>query len=90
MRSLIVAAIVTLAAAPAWAQYTTPQTTQSQSDTLKIWRGEDECARKAHLQYPDYTRESNLKRDRAMRTCLATGSLPPREDIAGPTDTQKR
>lgn len=85
MRSPVIAAILMLlAGGPAWAQNAT------RTEEPMIWRAGNDCARRAHRQYPEYTRESNLKRDRALRVCLAAGSLPPREDVAAPTDTQKR
>lgn len=43
-----------------------------------VWRQSDDCARAAFKQYPDYTPESNAKRDRALRLCLARNHAPGR------------
>jgi hypothetical protein len=86
VRSLTVAAILTvLSATHAWSQISNPQ---SDHDTPKVWRASDDCAKKAFRQYPDYNRESNLKRDRAFRICLATSGLPPRADLAAPAPAE--
>jgi hypothetical protein len=45
------------------------------------WAASDRCAAAAQKQFPDYNPSSNLKRDKAMQQCLATGSLPPRGDL---------
>jgi hypothetical protein len=48
---------------------------------MNRWVASDRCAAAAQKQFPDYTPESNLKRDKAMQQCLANGSLPPRGDL---------
>lgn len=48
---------------------------------LHQWAGADRCAQQAQKQFPDYTAESNAKRDNAMKQCLANGNLPPRGDL---------
>ena len=68
-------------ASTAWAQQRTNDTWQ---DSQKTWLAEDDCVRKAHKRYPDYTRESNFERERAIRLCLATGNLPPRVELTPP------
>jgi hypothetical protein len=45
---------------------------------LSRWAASDRCAAAAQKQFPDYTAESNAKRDQAMKQCLANGFLPPR------------
>ena len=57
---------------------------RSSANTTKIWRAQDECTKKAFKQYPDYTPESNAKREQARRLCLATGNLPPRASAPVP------
>lgn len=65
----------------AWAQ---TDTTQGTVKTIKVWRAQDACAKKAFKQFPDYTPESNAKREEARRLCLATGNLPPRNGAPAP------
>jgi hypothetical protein len=45
------------------------------------WAASDRCAAAAQRQFPDYTPESNAKRDQAMQQCLANGFDPPRGDL---------
>lgn len=51
-------------------------------DTMRrLWSASDRCAAAAQKQFPDYTPESNAKRDNAMKQCLASSNLPPRGDL---------
>ena len=43
-----------------------------------VWKRNDNCARQAFKQFPDYTPESNAKRDHAMERCLSASNAPPR------------
>jgi len=52
---------------------------QKQSDS--VWHAADECAHAAFLKYPDFTPESNAKRDRETRLCEARQGLPPRAPV---------
>jgi hypothetical protein len=45
------------------------------------WAATDRCAAAVHKAYPDFTPESDAKRDAAMKSCLASQNLPPRGDI---------
>lgn len=45
----------------------------------KRWVGSDRCSQQAFQAYPDYTAESLVKRDLALKQCLARGNLPPRD-----------
>lgn len=47
----------------------------------KKWAVMDKCAHQAQLAFPDYTPDSNAKRDAALRACLEGQNLPPREDL---------
>jgi hypothetical protein len=49
-----------------------------------VWTASDRCARAAFKQFPDYTPESNAKRDHAVQLCLASGNLPPRASTEPP------
>ncbi len=46
-----------------------------QSET--VWKGMDNCKRQAWKQHPDYTPDSNAKREEAMKLCLQANSAPP-------------
>lgn len=56
-----------------------------EQNSSAVWKAEDNCAREAFHQFPDYTAESNAKRNRAMRRCLDRRQLPPRADLPRPT-----
>ena len=51
---------------------------QQSSDTE--WRAMDGCAREAFQKFPDYTHESNLKREAYRRACLRKKGLPAPDD----------
>ena len=48
---------------------------------MRYWVASDRCAASAQKQFPDFTAESNAKRDNALKQCLANGNLPPREEL---------
>jgi hypothetical protein len=48
---------------------------------IRNWAASDRCSAAAQRQFPDYTPESNAKRDNAMKQCLANNYLPPRQDL---------
>ncbi len=41
-----------------------------------IWRQQDACTTEAEKAYPDYTPESNAKREKARKVCLMRSNLP--------------
>jgi hypothetical protein len=43
----------------------------------RVWNRMDACKRQAWKQHPDYTRADSLKRDEAVRRCLALNNAPP-------------
>jgi len=51
------------------------------NNMMREWAGSDRCAAAAQKQFPDYTAESNAKRDAAMKQCLANSMLPPRQSL---------
>jgi hypothetical protein len=55
----------------------TPQGT----NLMNVWKATDHCAERAQKAYPDFTAESNAKRDAEMKKCLAAGNLPPRGSL---------
>lgn len=48
---------------------------------MRNWARSDRCAAAAQKQFPDFSAESNAKRDNAMKQCLAQSNLPPRGDL---------
>ncbi len=47
-----------------------------EQQSVAVWHKQDECARAAFVKFPDYTAESNAKRDRATRDCEIRNHLP--------------
>jgi hypothetical protein len=43
------------------------------------WKAMDTCAIAAQRAFPDFSAESNAKRDAKLKECLAGQNLPPRE-----------
>lgn len=41
-----------------------------------VWQAMDRCTQAAQKAYPDYTRESNAKREAYRQACLRAGNLP--------------
>ena len=48
------------------------------------WRAADKCAKEAQAAYPDYSAESNAKRDAQLKACLNSYNLAPREPLSQP------
>ena len=55
--------------------------TRNGNSMMHNWATSDKCAAQAQKAFPDFTAESNAKRDAAMKDCLATQNLPPRESL---------
>jgi hypothetical protein len=49
---------------------------------MQRWKSMDACANLAQRTFPDFTAESNAKRDAKLKECLAGQNLPPREPIS--------
>jgi hypothetical protein len=47
-----------------------------QRESSSIWAAETECSREAFKQFPDYTADSNAKRENYRRACLRAKGLP--------------
>jgi hypothetical protein len=75
--SVLLAAVVIL---PAAAHATSGQGV----DAMKKWKSMDNCAAAAQRAFPDFTAESNAKRDARLKECLAGGNLPPRQPVSPP------
>jgi hypothetical protein len=44
----------------------------------------DVCAKQAQAAYPEYSTESNAKRDAKLKECLNANHLPPRQPLSRP------
>jgi hypothetical protein len=49
------------------------------------WKAADSCAKQAQAAFPDFSAESNAKRDAKLKECLTAGSLPPRQPLSSPS-----
>ena len=49
------------------------------------WRTADKCAKQAQAAYPDYSAESNAKRDTSLKDCLRLYNLTPRQPLSQPS-----
>jgi hypothetical protein len=56
--------------------------TQQGVVAMKNWKTMDLCAKQAQAAFPDFTADSNAKRDAKLKECLAGKNLPPREPLA--------
>jgi hypothetical protein len=45
-------------------------------ESESVWNSGDNCRRNALKQFPDYTVETNAKRERSERQCLEANNLP--------------
>jgi len=55
--------------------------TQNGQQMMRNWATSDRCAAQAQKAFPDFTPESNAKRDAQMKTCLSGNIVPPRGDL---------
>jgi hypothetical protein len=53
--------------------------TQQGNTAMANWKAMDNCARQAQAAFPDFTPDSNAKRDAKLKECLGAGNLPPRQ-----------
>jgi membrane protease subunit (stomatin/prohibitin family) len=76
---------VTMATAVALVLFALAAEASQQGQTaLKSFKQMDNCARQAQAAYPDFTAESNAKRDAKLKECLNSGNLPPRQPSSPP------
>ena len=57
---------------------------QQGRDVNTNWRMADKCAKQAQAAYPDYSAESNAKRDTSLKECLRLYNLTPRQPLSQP------
>jgi hypothetical protein len=75
-RTALALVLLALASAASWAA------SQQGTVTIKNWKTMDQCAREAQTAFPDFTADSNAKRDARLKECLAGKNLPPREPLS--------
>jgi hypothetical protein len=80
-RSMVCLVAATLALVSGAAQAATAQATTA----MQRWQGMDKCARQAQAAFPDYSPDSNAKREAKLSDCLKEGNLPPREPASPPS-----
>jgi hypothetical protein len=59
--------------------------TQQGRDVNAKWHTADKCAKQAQAAYPDYSAESNAKRDKSLKECLRSNNLAPRQPLSQPS-----
>jgi hypothetical protein len=57
----------------------TAAATQQAITAEAIWKVMDICAKQAQAAFPDFTADSNAKRDAKLNECLESNNLPPRQ-----------
>jgi|SRR6185312_7443006 hypothetical protein len=55
----------------------------------RVWNRMDACKRQAWKQHPDYTHADSLKRDEAVRRCLALNDAPPVAPLTPPAPQER-
>ena len=53
--------------------------TQAGNQALVNWKVMDLCAKRAQAAFPEFTADSNAKRDAKLKECLSGANLPPRQ-----------
>jgi hypothetical protein len=49
---------------------------------MRNWKTMDLCAKQAQTAFPDFTADSQAKRDAKLKECLAGKNLPPRQPLS--------
>jgi hypothetical protein len=57
------------------------QASQQGVVAMKNWKTMDLCAKEAQTAFPDFTADSQAKRDAKLKECLAGKNLPPRDPL---------
>ena len=48
---------------------------------MRNWKTMDECAKQAQTAFPDFTADSNAKREAKLQECLQSKNMPPRAPL---------
>ncbi|MGH7063021.1 MAG: hypothetical protein ACREET_02965 [Stellaceae bacterium] len=62
----------------------TAEASQPGTTALAKWKTMDICAKQAQAAFPDFTAQSNAKRDAQLNACLSANNLPPRQPSPPP------
>jgi hypothetical protein len=57
----------------------TAAATQQGVTAIAKWKVMDNCAKQAQAAFPDFTADSDAKRDAMIKQCLDANNLPPRQ-----------
>jgi hypothetical protein len=60
----------------------TADASQQGHTVFAYWKAADLCAKQAQTAYPDFSAESNAKRDAKLKECLSAGALAPRQPLS--------
>ena len=60
----------------------TAEASQQGQFVFNYWKAADKCAKQAQLAFPDYSAESNAKRDAKLKECLNASNLAPRQPLS--------
>jgi hypothetical protein len=82
MRLLVV---YSLAAALALLSGAAEAATAQGTTAVLRWKTMDKCARLAQAAFPDFSPDSNAKRDAKLKDCLSGNNLPPRAPESPPS-----
>jgi hypothetical protein len=76
----VVAVVIQLGVSAGTAEAATGQGTVA----IAHWKTMDICAKQAQAAFPDFTPDSNAKREAKLEDCLRANNLPPRAPLAPP------
>ncbi len=62
----------------------TAKATGQGTAAIARWKTMDTCAKQAQAAFPDFTPDTNAKREAKLKACLNANNLPPREPLAPP------
>lgn len=82
MRSLAICAV---AAGLALLSGAAEAATQQGTTAAHRWKTMDNCAKQAQTAFPDFSPDSNAKREAKLKDCLNGNNLPPRESLSPPS-----
>ena len=60
----------------------TADASQQGHTVFNNWKAADACAKQAQTAYPDFSAESNAKRDAKLKECLNGSALAPRQPLS--------
>jgi hypothetical protein len=55
------------------------EATSQGTTAIQRWHSMDDCAKQAQTAFPDFTPDSNAKREAKLKDCLDVRNLPPRQ-----------